>query len=151
MTTTNLRLVGRTVDGEATRELRESYATVVASNRDSVRQSWRFGQRLDSYSDQYTRAQLADAVNLSVGTVQKYLRLYRTYQRPELAEQAAKQLETFNVTLLIELHNQRPVDHARPLGGRRFRYRCTSCHSVQVAREEITDAAELAALDGASA
>lgn len=150
-TTTRLSLVGRIVDDEAGRELRDSYATVVSSNRDSVRASWRFGQRLDSYTDQYTRAQLAVAVNLSTGTVQRYLRLYRAYQRPELAEDAARLLETFNIDLIVELQNSRPVDHARPTGGRRYRYRCTSCHSVQVAREEITDAAELAALDGASA
>ena len=146
-TTSRLSLVGRMVDGEATRELRESYATVTASNRDSVRASWRFGQRLDSYSDQYTRAQLADAVNLSTGTVQRYLRLYRTYQRPELAEDAARQLETFNIDLIVEM--SRPV-HGRQMGGRRFRYRCTSCHGVEITREEITDPAELAALDGAT-
>ena len=46
----------------------------------SVRASWRFGQRI-SYSDQYTRAQLAEALQLSVGTLGRYLRLYRTYQR----------------------------------------------------------------------
>lgn len=135
---------GRLVDGEATRELRESYATVVSSNRDSVRASWRFGQRIDSYSDQYTRAQLAEALQLSVGTLGRYLRLYRTYQRPELAEDAARQLETYNIDLIVEM--ARPV-HARPTTGRRYRYRCTSCSSTEIARVEVTDPAELAELD----
>jgi hypothetical protein len=145
--TTHLTLVGRTVDGETARELSGSYATVVSSNRDSVRASWRFGQLLDSKSDQYTRAQLADSVGLHKGTIARYLRLYHAYQRPELAQQAAQQLETFNIDILAELRNQlAPVEHGRPMGGRRFRYRCTSCHSVEIAREEITDPAELAEL-----
>jgi hypothetical protein len=149
-TQTRLTLVGRTVDAEALRELRGSYATVVSSNRDSVRASWRFGQRLDSYSDQYSRAQLADAVQLSVSTIQRYLRLYRAYQRPELAEQAAQQLETFNIDLITELQNQLgPIGHARPAGGRRYRYRCHHCQSTEVGREEITDPAELAELNRA--
>jgi hypothetical protein len=145
-TTQHLHLVGREVDQEAGRELRELYGVVVSSNRDSVRASWRFGQRLDSYSDDYTRAELAIAVGLSVSTVQKYLRLYRAYQRPELAQQAAEQLETFNIQLIIDLQDRRPVAHGRPLGGRRYRYRCAHCSGVEIHREEITDPAELAAL-----
>jgi hypothetical protein len=39
-----------------------------------------------------------------------------------------------------------PVEH-KTLAGRRFRYRCQHCQSLEVGREEITDPEELAALD----
>ena len=51
------------------------------------------------YSDQYTRAQLAEALQLSVGTLGRYLRLYRTYQPRSLP--AARQLRTFNIRLIV--------------------------------------------------
>jgi len=144
-------ITGRMVDGETARLLREGYGALVKAGRDSVRAAWRFGQMIDSTSDRYTRADLADALDLSVGTLGRYLRLYHAYQRPELAEQAAAELETYNIDVIVELHDQlHPVKHARPYAGRRYRYRCHSCKSTDIQREEITDPDELAELDRAA-
>jgi hypothetical protein len=133
MTTTTL---GREVDAGTLRTLQDSYRCLVKAGGDSVRMAWRFGQCLDSQTDTYTGLQIADAMELSVGTIRRYLRLYRSYQRPELAIQASEQLETYNIDLIIELQDQLgPVEH-RTTAGRRFRYRCGHCHSLDVAREE---------------
>ena len=141
-------ITGRAVDGQTVRLLREARAELVRAGRDSVRSSWRFGQAIDSTSDRYTRAQLAEAVELSVGTLGRYLRLYHAFQRPELAEAASQQLETFDIGIIAELAGMtKPVEHARPYAGRRYRYRCQHCHGTEIAREEITDPDELAALE----
>jgi len=131
------KLTGRAVDAGTLRAMRDSYGQLVKAGNDSVRASWRFGQCLDSFTDAYTVLDIANAMELSVSTIGRYLRFYRAYQRPELAEKAADQLETYNVDLLIELQNMlSPVQHARPLAGRRFRYRCQHCQSLDVNREE---------------
>jgi transcriptional regulator with XRE-family HTH domain len=136
MTTTTL---GRAVDAGTVRALSMAYRQLVKAGNDSVRAAWRFGQAIDSTSDAYTRQEIAEAMELSVSTIARYLRFYRAYQRPELAEQAAAQLETYNIDLITELQDQlRPVEH-RPLAGRRFRFRCLHCHSTEVAREEIPE------------
>lgn len=135
MTTTT----GRAVDGGTLRALRMSYRQLVKHGTDSVRAAWRFGQTLDSFSDAYHQRELADAMDLSVSTLARYLRLFRAYQRPELAVAASEQLETYNIDIIIELQNMlHPVEHARPMAGRRFRYRCQHCHSTDVGREEYT-------------
>lgn len=131
---------GRAVDASALRALKLSYQSLVKSGGDSVRAAWRFGQTLDSFTDKYTGLQIADAMELSVSTIARYLRFYRAYQRPEQAIAASDQLETYNIDIITELQTQLgPVEHARPLAGRRFRYRCQHCQSTEVAREEITD------------
>lgn len=150
MTTTT----GRAVDAGTVRSLQASYKSLVKAGNDSVRSAWRFGQCIDSFTDAYTKAQLADAMGLSVGTLHRYHRLFAAYQRPELAVQASEQLETFNIDIIWELHDQlHPVSHARPMAGRRYRYRCHSCQSTDVGREELApDEAELAdAVDDAVA
>jgi hypothetical protein len=136
MTTTT---TGRAVDAAAVRALQASYRSLVKAGGDSVRSAWRFGQCIDSFTDAYTKAQLADAMGLSVGTLNRYHRLFAAYQRPELAVAASEQLETFNIDIIWQLHDDlHPVAHARPLAGRRFRYRCHSCQSTDVHREEMT-------------
>lgn len=144
MTTTT---PGRKVDAGTLRSLRMSYGKLVKAGNDSVRAAWRFGQNIDSHSDAYTQLQLADAMELSVSTLARYLRLYRAYERPELAVEASAQLETYNIDTLTELAGQlSPVEHARPLAGRKFRYRCQHCQSLDVGREEYEpgpDEAEL--------
>ena len=113
------------------------YKALVRWGNESVRTSWRFGQCLDSFTDTYTRVQLADAMGLSVGTIRRYIRLYEAYQRPELALEASRKLETFNIDIITDLANQlSPVEHARPYAGRKFRYRCHTCHGTEVKREE---------------
>jgi hypothetical protein len=135
---------GRAVDAGAVRQLQLAYSQLVKAGNDSVRAAWRFGQCLDSLSDAYTRAELAEAMGLSGGTLYRYHRFFAAYQRPELAEQAAAQLETFNIDLLWQLHDDlRPVEHGRSLAGRRFRYRCNHCHSTDVLREEYEPDDEL--------
>jgi len=133
-------ITGRAVDGETARLLSEAYGALVKAGRDSVRAGWRFGQMVDSTSDRYTRLEMANALHLSVGTLGRYLRLYHAYQRPELAEQAAASLESYNIDVIVELHDQLyPVAHARPYAGRRYRYRCQHCQSTEINREEIPE------------
>jgi hypothetical protein len=143
---------GREVDASAVRALRMSYKQLVKAGGDSVRASWRFGQCIDSFTDHYHQRQLADAMDLSVSTIARYLRFYRAYQRPELAVAASEQLETYNIDIITELQTQlHPIEHGRPYAGRRFRYRCQNCQHTDVKREEITDPDELAALRQAEA
>jgi hypothetical protein len=135
---------GREVDAGTVQALRDSYNTLVRAGGDSVRAAWRFGQCIDSFTDHYTMRQLAEAMGRSTGTLNRYHRLFGAYQRPELAVQASEQLETYNIDLVWALGAQlKPVEHGRPLAGRRFRYRCQTCHGTDVGREEITDQAEL--------
>jgi hypothetical protein len=134
-TTTTTSLL---VDAEVQRALLMSYSEVGRANNNSVRAAWRFGQCIDSFLDAYTMGQLAHAVRRSVGTLNRYHRLYGAYQRPELAVEASEKLQTYNVDLIFQLQNQlAPVEHARPYGGRRYRYRCNHCKSDDVAREEF--------------
>jgi hypothetical protein len=143
MTTTT---PGRAVDAGTVRSLQASYKLLVKAGEGSVRSAWRFGQCIDSFMDAYTKAQLADAMGLSVGTLGRYHRLFVAYQRPELAVEASEQLETFNIDIIWELHDQlHPVKHGRPMAGRRYRYRCGHCQSTDVHREEMSaDEAALA-------
>jgi hypothetical protein len=142
MTTTT---TGRAVDAGTVHALTASYRSLVKAGNGSVRSAWRFGQCIDSFSEAYTLAQLADAMGLSSGTLYRYHRLFAAYQRPELAVQASEQLETFNIDTLWRLHDDlHPVEHGRPMAGRRYRYRCHSCQSTDVGREEMS--AEEAAL-----
>jgi hypothetical protein len=138
---------GRAVDAGTASLLAQAYKSLVKAGNDSVRSAWRFGQTIDSFTDDYTMAQLADAMDLSTGTLHRYARLYRAYQRPELALRASEQLETFNIDIIWQLQNQlSPVEHGRPMAGRRYRYTCNHCHSTDVGRIEIdpaeADAAE---------
>jgi hypothetical protein len=127
-----------TVDAGTRQLLTRAYRSLVKAGNDSVRMAWRFGQTIDSFTDAYTMAQLADAMELSVGTLNRYARLYRAYQRVELALEASAQLETFNIDLIFQLQNQlKPVEHGRPMAGRRYVYTCRSCHSHDVGRQEI--------------
>lgn len=130
------------VDEGTARMLATAYGALVKAGSDSVRAAWRFGQVLDGCSEAFSQRQLADALNLSVSTLSRYLRLYRAYQRPELAVEAGKQLQTFNVDLIVELQNQlKPVEH-RSLAGRHFRYTCHSCGSRDVQRLEVDENGE---------
>lgn len=151
MTTTT---TGRAVDAGTIHALTASYRSLVKAGQGSVRSAWRFGQCVDSFSEAYTLAQLADSMGLSSGTLYRYHRLFAAYQRPELAVQASEQLQTFNIDIIWRLHDDlHPVEHARPMAGRRYRYRCHSCQSTDVGREELApDEAELAdAVDDAVA
>ena len=142
---------GRAVDAAAVKALQLSYQQLVRAGNDSVRAAWRFGQTNDSFSDGYTMRQLAEAMGKSVSTLGRYHRLFAAYQRPELAVQASEVLETCNIDLVWALQSQMmPVEH-RPTLGRRFRYRCQHCQSLEVGREEITDPDELAELEEAKA
>jgi hypothetical protein len=144
MTTTT----GRAVDAGTLRALQLAYTSLVKAGKGSVRAAWRFGQTCDSFSDAYTRLEIADAMGISVGTVRRYLRLFQAYQRPELAVEASEQLETYNIDIITDLQNQlHPVEHGRPMAGRRYRYRCHHCQSTDIGREEVTDPGELAELD----
>lgn len=128
----------RPVDAESARLLTMAYQSLVRAGRDSVRASWRFGQTIDSLSDAYTRAEIALAVGVSTSTIYRYTRLFFAYQRPELAEAAAVRLETFNIDVITALQGQLgPVKRARPLAGRRWRFRCTACGAHEVKREEL--------------
>jgi hypothetical protein len=139
MTTTPT--TGRGVDAATSRALIMAYKSLVKAGNDSVRAAWRFGQTIDSFTDAYKQTDLADAMGLSVSTLHRYLRLYRAYQRPELALEASEQLETFNIDVLWELQTQLhpPVERGRSLAGRHFRYRCQHCQSTDVGREEVPE------------
>lgn len=139
---------GRAVDAGTVQALQLSYQQLVRAGNDSVRAAWRFGQTIDSFQDGYTMRELAEAMGRSAGTLNRYHRLFAAYQRPEQAVEASEALGTYNIDLVWGLQSQMmPVEH-KTLAGRRFRYRCQHCQSLEVGREEITDAAELAALDG---
>jgi transcriptional regulator with XRE-family HTH domain len=138
MTTATATTSGRAVDAGTLRALRLSYAQLVKAGSNSVRSAWRFGQTLDSFSDAYSQRQIADGMELSVSTIARYLRLFRAYQRPELALEASAQLESFNIDLLVELQSQLvPVEHGRPLAGRHWISTCRNCGSHDVGRDEI--------------
>jgi hypothetical protein len=137
-TTTGPTQTGRAIDADAATMLWASYQECRRYGNDSVRAAWRFGQCIDSFTDAYTMGELAEIVGLSTGTLARYRRLYGAYQRPDLAVKASEQLQTFNIDLIYGLQNDlRPVGHARPMAGRRYRYRCTSCQGTEVEREEI--------------
>jgi hypothetical protein len=127
--------------------LEQAYRALVKAGNDSVRAAWRFGQTVDSFTDDWTMGELAELMDLSSGTLYRYARLYRAYQRPELAVAASRQLETYNIDLIWALQNElKPVEHGRPMTGRRYRYTCNTCHSHDVGRVELTEA-EIAALE----
>lgn len=135
MTTTT---PGRRVDAGTVSALELSYGALVKAGEDSVRVAWRFGQCVDSFTDIYTLAQLADALHLSTGTLYRYRRLYGAYQRPEHAVEAARQLETYNIDTIWKLQDDlHPVPHGRALTGRHWRFRCHNCQSTDVHRDEI--------------
>jgi transcriptional regulator with XRE-family HTH domain len=133
-------ITGKPVSDTEARILRRAYRGLVKAGNDSVRAAWRFGQALDSFTDNHTQLQLADAMGLSVSTIARYLRLYRVYQRVELALEASAQLETFNIDVITELQNMlHPVEHGRPLAGRHWHSVCRTCYGTDIARVE-TDA-----------
>lgn len=144
-------ITGRDVDAGTAKMLAMAYRQLVKAGNDSVRAAWRFGQAIDSLTDNYTQRQLADAISLSISTIARYLRFYRAYQRPELAMQAAEQLETFNIDLITELQHQlHPLEH-RSLAGRHFRYACRDCKSTNVGRDEVDEAGNLVEPEAVSA
>lgn len=129
---------GRRVDAGTLNALNENYGLLVKAGEDSVRAAWRFGQCVDSFSEAYYMHELADSMDLSVGTLYRYRRLYLAYQRPELALEAARQLETYNIDLIWRLHNDlHPVEHGRSLRGRHWRNVCHNCQSEDVGRIEV--------------
>lgn len=129
---------GRRVDAGTVSALEMSYHGLVKAGQESVRAAWRFGQCIDSFTDMYTQAQLADAMNLHVGTLYRYHRLFAAYQRPELALEASRQLETYNIDTIVQLQNDlHPVTHGRPLAGRHWRSTCRNCGGHDVGREEV--------------
>lgn len=135
MTTTT---PGRLVAADVADILKRSYTELRRYGTDSVRAAWRFGQCLDSFTDTYTNGMLAEAVGVSAATVAKYLKLHAAYQRPELAVDASRALQTYDIGIIIALRDDlSPVEHARPYAGRKYRYRCTHCNVVgEVKREE---------------
>ena len=138
---------GRGVDAGTVRALQRAYRGLVKAGNDSVRAAWRFGQCLDSFTDSYMQLQLADAMDLSVSTISRYLRFYRAYQRVEQALEASAQLETYNIDTLVEFQDQlAPVEHGRPLAGRHYRYVCRRCQSRDVGRFEVDGNGNLLAL-----
>jgi hypothetical protein len=129
---------GRDVDAGTLNTLNDSYRLLVKAGEDSVRAAWRFGQCVDSFTDAYFMYELADAMDLSVGTLYRYRRLYGAYQRPELAVQASRDLETYNIDLLWRLKDDRyPVEHGKPLRGRHWKGQCHNCGSNDVGRIEV--------------
>lgn len=135
---------GREVDAGTARTLKLAYKSLVKAGENSVRAAWRFGQALDSFSDAYTQIQLADAMNLSVSTLARYMRLYRSYQRPEEAVEASRVLETFNIDIVTGLKDHlAPVEHGRPLAGRHYSFVCHNCQSRDVHRVEVDEDGEL--------
>lgn len=119
--------------------LNDAYHALVKAGKDSVRAAWRFGQCLDSATDRYYLKELAEVVGVSAGTVSRYLRFYRAYQRPELAIKASEQLESANIDLIWGMQMNlmpQPVEH-RSLAGRKFRYTCHNCHSNDIGRIEV--------------
>jgi hypothetical protein len=133
-------ITGKEVDARTEHVLRLAYRGLVKAGKDSVRAAWRFGQAIDSCTDSYTLLQLAGALGVHPGTVSRYLRLYRAYQRPELALEASEQLETYNIDVITALqHMLHPVEHGRPLAGRHWTSVCRVCHSTDVARVEVDE------------
>lgn len=129
---------GRHVDAGTVNALELSYRGLVKAGQDSVRAAWRFGQCVDSFTDIYTMLQLADAMKLSDATLYRYRRLYLAYQRPELALEAAQELETFNIDTIWQLQRDlHPVKHGRPLRGRHWRNTCHSCGGRDIDRIEV--------------
>jgi hypothetical protein len=140
MTATKTRhtIPSRRVDVYTLRSLRTSYKSLIKAGEESVRAAWRFGQNIDSHTDNYRLYELAEGMGLSYSTLHRYRRFYFAYQQIDLAIEACRQLETFNIDILYGLRdNRQPVDHGRPVAGRKFRYECRSCHSTAVTRVEI--------------
>jgi hypothetical protein len=118
--------------------LKDSYSHLVKAGEDSVRAAWRFGQCVDSFTDTYFMYQMATWMDLSTGTLYRYVRLYKAYQRPELAVQASRELETYNIDLLWRLKDDRyPVEHGKPLRGRHWKGICHHCGGHDVGRIEV--------------
>jgi len=133
-------ITGKALSARDAQVLRLAYQGLVKAGNDSVRAAWRFGQALDSFSDRYTQLALAGALGVSTGCISRYTKLHRAYQRPELALEAAEQLETYNIDIITALRYQlRPVEHGRALAGRHWTYVCRQCRSHDVGRVE-TDA-----------
>jgi hypothetical protein len=129
---------GRSVDAGTVNTLNENYGHLVKAGEESVRAAWRFGQCVDSFSEAYYMYELADAMNLSTGCLYRYRRLYLAYQRPELAVQASRDLETYNIDLLWRLKDDRyPVQHGKPLRGRHWKGICHNCGAHDVGRIEV--------------
>jgi hypothetical protein len=132
--TTPVMTRSRQVDAGTAADLRDAYSHLVKAGRGSVQMAWRFGQNIDSHSDSYTLKQLAQALDLSPGTLSRYQRLYHAYQRPELAVAASEKLQTYDIGILAGLRDQ--LEPGRPLAGRHFRYQCSHCHSTDIRRLE---------------
>ena len=132
---------GRAVDAGTLNALTSSYAGLTKAGEDSVRAAWRFGQCVASFTDPqigYRMHELADAMDLSSGTLYRYLRLFQAYQRPELAIQASRELETYNIDLLWRLKDDHyPVPHGKPLRGRHWQNKCRTCGGHDVGRIEV--------------
>lgn len=132
---------GRRVDAGTLNALELSYAGLVKAGEDSVRAAWRFGQVVDGLTDPkigYYLKELAAAMSLHPGTLSRYRRLYSTYQRPELAIEAAHQLQSYNIGLLnVSADDLQPVAHGRPLRGRHWKGKCHDCGSNHVGRIEV--------------
>jgi hypothetical protein len=129
---------GRAIDASTVNTLADSYGHLTKAGEDSVRAAYKFGQCVDSFSHMYTMAQLADSMDLSSGTLYRYTRLYLAYQRVELAVQASRDLETYNIDLLWRLKDDRyPVEHGKPLRGRHWKGKCHNCGSNDVGRIEV--------------
>lgn len=128
----------RLVDAGVVAELRLSHGALVKAGDNSVKAAWKFGRKIDLATTRYTIKELARAMNLSPGTLERYARLARLYARPEDAIAVSRQLETANIGLLCQLYDMRgAVVHARPLSGRRWRHTCLNCGAHEVTREEI--------------
>lgn len=136
-TTTTSATTGRALAPSALAALQTSYRSLVKAGHGSVQSAWLFGECIDGYSHTWTMRELADALDLSPGTLGRYHRLYLAYQTAELAVEASDRLGTFNIDLIWSLQaHLNPIQPARPYAGRRYRYTCKSCHSQDVARVE---------------
>jgi hypothetical protein len=140
---------GREVDATALVALQKSYAKLVKAGNDSVIAAWQFGLVLEGltargFPGRYTNLQIADAMNLSVSTIARYKRLHAVFQRAELALEAARMLETFNIDVITALAGDLlPVGHGRPLAGRHWRMTCVNCGHHEIAREEVDEYGQL--------
>jgi transcriptional regulator with XRE-family HTH domain len=125
-------------------DLTDFYRQLVKYSLPGVRAAWRFGQRIDSYTDDWTVKEIAELMGLSSGTISRYLRFYGAFQRPELATDAAVALGTFNIYLLWRwaVYGVEP-EQGRAPSGRHYRYTCRHCGGHEVGREEIDEEGEL--------
>ena len=133
--------LGDRVDAADLNMLVAAYDGLVRAGDDSVRAAWRFGQVVDGLTDPkigYYLKELAAAMSLHPGTLSRYRRLYSTYPRPELAIEAAHQLQSYNIGLLnVSADDLQPVAHGRPLRGRHWKGKCHDCGSNHVGRIEV--------------